>query len=68
MVREVGLKLAEVDGAKNVADALSKSVPAPMLEKHREYLLGTRRNSFASHPGGEGSQPSSPSSRDLWMG
>eukprot|EP00961_Rhodomonas_salina_P103214 1388257-Rhodomonas_salina.1 len=25
---------------RNPADALTKSVSAPMLEKHREYLLG----------------------------
>eukprot|EP00961_Rhodomonas_salina_P056666 761163-Rhodomonas_salina.1 len=42
MVRECVLKLAKVDGTKNPADALTRSVPAPTLEKHREYLLGTR--------------------------
>jgi hypothetical protein len=41
MVWEGVLKLAKVDGMKNVADALTNSVPAPVLEKHREYLLGT---------------------------
>eukprot|EP00961_Rhodomonas_salina_P198824 2681821-Rhodomonas_salina.1 len=42
MVREGVLKLAKVDGTKNPANALTKSVPAPTLEKHREYLLGTQ--------------------------
>ncbi len=41
MVREGVLKLAKVDGTKNLADALTKNVPAPVLEKHREYLLVT---------------------------
>eukprot|EP00961_Rhodomonas_salina_P018405 247512-Rhodomonas_salina.1 len=38
MVLEGMLKLAKVDGTKN-PDALTKSVPAPTLEKHPEYLL-----------------------------
>eukprot|EP00961_Rhodomonas_salina_P170630 2300247-Rhodomonas_salina.1 len=42
MVWEGVLKLATVDSTKNPADALTKSVPAPTLEKHREYLLGTQ--------------------------
>eukprot|EP00961_Rhodomonas_salina_P213575 2884284-Rhodomonas_salina.1 len=42
MVREGVLKLAKVDGTKNPADALTKSDPAPTLEKHCEYLLGMR--------------------------
>eukprot|EP00961_Rhodomonas_salina_P020375 273693-Rhodomonas_salina.1 len=41
MVREGMLKLAKVDGTKNPADALTKRVPAPTLEKHCKYLLGT---------------------------
>eukprot|EP00961_Rhodomonas_salina_P009621 130274-Rhodomonas_salina.1 len=41
MVLEGVLKLAKVDCTKNPADMLTKSVPAPTLEKHREYLLGT---------------------------
>eukprot|EP00961_Rhodomonas_salina_P159706 2150759-Rhodomonas_salina.1 len=42
MVQEGVLKLIKVDGTKNVTDALTKSVPFPVLVKHREYLLGTR--------------------------
>eukprot|EP00961_Rhodomonas_salina_P005437 73512-Rhodomonas_salina.1 len=41
MVQEGVLKLAKVDSTKNPADVLTKSVPAPTLEKHSEYLLGT---------------------------
>eukprot|EP00961_Rhodomonas_salina_P042806 575547-Rhodomonas_salina.1 len=42
MVREGVLKLAKVDCTKNPANVLTKSVPAPKLEKHSEYLLGTQ--------------------------
>ena len=42
MVRDKVLKLAKVPGTENVADALTKSLPAPTLHKHWEYLLGTR--------------------------
>ncbi len=33
-VRAKVLRLQKVDGTENVADALTKSVPEPMLEKH----------------------------------
>eukprot|EP00961_Rhodomonas_salina_P046666 626456-Rhodomonas_salina.1 len=42
MIREGVLKLAKVDSTKNVADALTKSIPFSVLAKHREYLLGTQ--------------------------
>eukprot|EP00961_Rhodomonas_salina_P077956 1046843-Rhodomonas_salina.1 len=42
MVWEGVLKLTKVNCTKNVADALTKSVPFPVLAKHSEYLLGTR--------------------------
>jgi len=41
MVRDGIVKLKKVPGTENVADALTKSLPAPSFEKHREYLWGS---------------------------
>ena len=42
LVKNKILKVVKVKGTENPSDALTKSVPAPTLEKHREYLMGTR--------------------------
>ena len=41
MVRDGVVKLVKVPGTENVADALTKSLPAPSFEKHRTYLWGS---------------------------
>eukprot|EP00961_Rhodomonas_salina_P254654 3441337-Rhodomonas_salina.1 len=41
MVRDGVVKLIKVPGTENVADALTKSLPAPAFEKHRTYLWGS---------------------------
>eukprot|EP00961_Rhodomonas_salina_P096952 1304279-Rhodomonas_salina.1 len=41
MVRDKLLVLQKCAGTQNVADALTKSLPAPAFEKHREYLWGS---------------------------
>ena len=41
LVQEGIVKLVKCAGTHNVADALTKSVPFPILEKHREYLFGS---------------------------
>eukprot|EP00961_Rhodomonas_salina_P093577 1259041-Rhodomonas_salina.4 len=41
LVKDGVLKLVKVPGVDNVADALTKSVPFPTLEKHRKYLWGS---------------------------
>jgi hypothetical protein len=41
MVLDKVLYLSKVPGTSNVVDALTKSVPAPTLVKHRKFLLGT---------------------------
>eukprot|EP00961_Rhodomonas_salina_P043459 584364-Rhodomonas_salina.1 len=38
MVRDSVVKLFKVRGTENVADALTKSLPAPAFEKHCQYL------------------------------
>eukprot|EP00961_Rhodomonas_salina_P270879 3660362-Rhodomonas_salina.1 len=42
MVRDGLLKLRKCAGTQHVADALTKSLPAPSFHKHREYLYGSR--------------------------
>eukprot|EP00961_Rhodomonas_salina_P026134 353082-Rhodomonas_salina.1 len=42
MVRDKMLKLRKCTGTQNVADALTKSLPAPSFTKHSEYLFGSR--------------------------
>ena len=41
MVRDKVLKLKKVAGQNKVADALTKSLPAPSFLKHRTYLWGS---------------------------
>eukprot|EP00961_Rhodomonas_salina_P036810 494871-Rhodomonas_salina.1 len=41
LVNDGVLKLVKVPGVDNVADALTKSVPFPTLDKHRKYLWGS---------------------------
>eukprot|EP00961_Rhodomonas_salina_P086869 1168304-Rhodomonas_salina.1 len=42
MVRDKLLKLRKCAGTQNVANALTKSLPAPSFLKHCEYLFGSR--------------------------
>jgi hypothetical protein len=41
LVRDNQVKLKKCAGTHNVADALTKSLPAPSFHKHRPWLLGT---------------------------
>ena len=41
-VRLGEIKLLKCAGPRNVADALTKSLPRPALHQHREYMWGTR--------------------------
>eukprot|EP00961_Rhodomonas_salina_P289721 3914475-Rhodomonas_salina.1 len=41
MVHDKLLKLRKCTGTQNVADALTKSLPAQSFVKHREYLFGS---------------------------
>ena len=41
LVKDGVMLLVKVPGTENVADALTKSLPFPALEKHREYLWGS---------------------------
>eukprot|EP00961_Rhodomonas_salina_P295888 3935860-Rhodomonas_salina.2 len=41
MVRDKLLKLRKCTGTQNVADALTKSLPAQSFVKHQEYLFGS---------------------------
>jgi hypothetical protein len=41
MVCEELIKLKKCAGTHNVADALTKSLPAPAFYKHRPWLTGT---------------------------
>ena len=43
MVRNKILKLKKCAGTENVADALTKSVPAQSFDKHRVYLRGSSK-------------------------
>ena len=42
LVRDGHVKLLKCAGTQNVSDALTKSLPRPTFEKHREYIIGTR--------------------------
>ncbi len=42
MVRDKVLRLVKCAGTQNVADALTKSLPAQTLHQHREYMWGSR--------------------------
>ena len=41
LVRDGHFKLVKYDGTQNVPDALTKSLPRPAFEKHKEYMAGT---------------------------
>eukprot|EP00961_Rhodomonas_salina_P134027 1803276-Rhodomonas_salina.2 len=41
LVHDGVMKLVKCAWTENVADALTKSVPFPTLEKHRSYLWGS---------------------------
>jgi len=41
MVRGGSVKLIKCAGTQNVADALTKSLPRPAFDEHREFLKGT---------------------------
>jgi hypothetical protein len=41
LVRDGHIKLVKCDGTQNVSDTLTKSLPRPAFEKHREYMVGT---------------------------
>ena len=49
MVRDGLLKLLKVKGTENVADAFTKSLPAPSFVKHREYIWGSKKPFQAFH-------------------
>jgi hypothetical protein len=36
------VKLLKCAGPQNVSDALTKSLPRPAFEKHREFMVGTK--------------------------
>ena len=42
LVRDGHVKLLKCAGHKNVSDVLTKSLPRPAFEKHREFMVGTR--------------------------
>ena len=42
LVHEGVVKLIKCSGTRNVADALTKSVSFQLLDRHREYLFGSR--------------------------
>jgi hypothetical protein len=42
LVRDGQTKLVKCAGTQNVSDALTKSLPRPAFEKHREYKVGTK--------------------------
>ena len=41
LVRDGHVKLIKCAGTQNVSDALTKSLPRPAFEKHREFMVGT---------------------------
>jgi len=42
LVRNGHIKFVKCAGTQNVSDALTKSLPRPAFEKHREYMVGTK--------------------------
>ena len=42
LVRDGHVKLVKCAGPKNVADAMTKSLPKPAYTSHREFMWGTR--------------------------
>ena len=43
LVKDKVMELHKCAGTNNPSDALTKSVPGPTLEKHREFMMGTTR-------------------------
>ena len=41
-VRDGHVKLVMVGGRLNVSDSLTKSLPRPAFENHREFMVGSR--------------------------
>ena len=41
MVEQKTVKLRKIKGTDNPSDALTKSVPGTLLDKHRPHLLGS---------------------------
>ena len=56
LVRDKVMELHKCAGTNNPSDALTKSVPGPTLEKHREFMMGTTRTfqAFQSTATGQG--------------
>jgi hypothetical protein len=48
MVRNGALKLIKCTGAQNAADSLTKSLPTPHFNNHREFLHDTAQSFFTS--------------------
>jgi hypothetical protein len=42
LVRDGHVNLLNCAGPQNVSDALTKRLPRPAFEKHREFMVGTR--------------------------
>ncbi len=42
LVRDGHMNLLKCAGPQNVSDVLTKSLPRPTFEKHREFMVGTR--------------------------
>jgi hypothetical protein len=42
LVRDGHVKPLKCVGPQNVSDTLTKSLPRPAFEKHREFMVGTR--------------------------
>ncbi len=42
LFRDGHIKLVKCAGTQIVSDALTKGIPRPAFEKHREYLVGTK--------------------------
>ena len=42
LVRDGHVKLLKYAGPQNDSDTLTKSLPRPAFEKHREFMVGTR--------------------------
>ncbi len=51
LVRDGHVKLLKCAAMQNVSDVLTKSLPRPAFEKHREYMIGTRVPFSAFHAG-----------------
>ena len=50
LVRDGHVKLLKCAGPQNVSDVLTKSLPRPAFENHREFMVGTRVSFSAFYP------------------